>query len=215
MNPAPQPAAPIRLLVADDHMVVRTGIVGLVDAEDDMTVIAQADDGHAAVDAFRQHRPDVTLMDLQMPGMDGIEAITAIRAEAPDARIVVLTTYGGDAQAVRALRAGAKGYLLKTMIRSEMLSAIRAAHQGQDFIPPAMAAAIGAHAGQQALSPREIEVLRMVANSGRNKLAAAEMGITEGTIKVHMKNILAKLEAKDRVQAVMIALRRGIIDLDT
>jgi DNA-binding NarL/FixJ family response regulator len=207
-------AGPIRLLIADDHPVVRSGIAGLVDAEDDMEVVAQADDGRAAVEAFRAHRPDVTLMDLQMAGLDGIEAIARIRAEFPQARIVVLTTYSGDMQAVRALRAGACGYLLKTMIRAEMLKAIRAAHAGQDFIPPALAAAIGAQAGRQALTAREIEVLQLVANSGRNKRVAAEMGLSEGTVKVHMKNILAKLDASDRVQAVMIALRRGIIDLE-
>jgi len=207
-------APPIRLLIADDHPVVRAGIAGLIDAEDDMEVVAQAEDGRSAVEAFRTHRPDVTLMDLQMAGLDGIEAIARIRAEFPHARIVVLTTYSGDMQAVRALRAGACGYLLKTMIRAEMLKAIRAAHAGQDFVPPALAAAIGAHAGQQALTAREIEVLRLVANSGRNKRVAAEMGLSEGTVKVHMKNILAKLDASDRVQAVMIALRRGIIDLE-
>jgi DNA-binding NarL/FixJ family response regulator len=205
---------PIRLLIADDHAVVRAGITGLVDAEPDMQVVAQAEDGRSAVLAFEEHRPDVTLMDLQMSGLDGIDAIARIRAIDPTARIVVLTTYSGDMQAVRALRAGACGYLLKTMIRADMLKAIRAAHAGQDFIPPALAAAIGAHADEQHLTAREIEVLRMVANSGRNKLVAAEMGLSEATVKVHMKNILAKLDATDRVQAVMIALRRGIIDLE-
>ncbi len=206
--------APIRLLIVDDHAVVRAGIAGLIDAEQDMEVVAQAEDGCSAVEAFTNHRPDVTLMDLQMAGMDGMEAIARIRALAPEARIVVLTTYSGDMQAVRALRAGACGYLLKTMIRADMIRAIRIAHAGQPFIPPALAAAIGAHASEQQLTAREVEVLRMVANSGRNKLVAAEMGLSEGTVKVHMKNILAKLDASDRVQAVMIALRRGIIDLE-
>ncbi len=205
---------PIRLLIADDHAVVRAGIAGLIEAEHDMEVVAQAGDGRGAVDEFLAHRPDVTMMDLQMSGMDGIEAITVIRGHAPQARIVVLTTYSGDMQAVRALRAGACGYLLKTMIRADMIRAIRAAHAGQEFVPPALAAAISVHANEQRLTAREIEVLRMVANSGRNKLVAAEMGLSEATIKVHMKNILAKLDASDRVQAVMIALRRGIIDLD-
>lgn len=204
----------IRLLIADDHPVVRAGIAGLIDAEPDMSVVAQVGDGRAAVDAWRLHRPDVTLMDLQMNGLDGIDAITEIRAQWPEARIVVLTTYSGDMQAVRALKAGACGYLLKTMIRADMLRAIRRAHAGLDFVPPALAAAIDAHANQQQLSPREIEVLRLVANSGRNKVVASAMGLSEGTVKVHMKNILAKLEATDRVQAVMIALRRGIIDME-
>jgi len=204
----------IRLLITDDHPVVRAGIAGLIDAEPDMQVVAQADDGQGAVDAYAAHRPDVTLMDLQMQGMDGIEAIARIRALQADARIVVLTTYSGDMQAVRALRAGACGYLLKTMIRADLLKAVRAAHAGEDFVPPALASAIGAHAGSAQLTQREIEVLRMVANSGRNKVVAAEMGLSEATVKVHMKNILAKLDANDRVQAVMIALRRGIIDLE-
>lgn len=207
-------AVRIRLLIADDHAVVRAGIAGLIEAEPDMTVVAQAEDGRSAVEAWRLHRPDVTLMDLQMAGFDGIEAIERIRAISADARIVVLTTYSGDVQAVRALRAGACGYLLKTMIRADMMRAIRAAHAGEDFISPALTAAISAHAGRQPLTPREIEVLRMVANSGRNKLVAVGMGLSEGTVKVHMKNILAKLDASDRVQAVMIALRRGIIELD-
>ena len=205
--------ARIRLLVADDHPVVRAGITGLIAAEPDMTVVAQAEDGRSAVEAWRLHLPDVGLMDLQMAGFDGIQAIRKIREFAPTARIVVLTTYSGDVQAVRALKAGACGYLLKTMIRADMMRAIRAAHAGEDFISPTLKAAIDAHVDQQ-LTQREIEVLRWVANSGRNKLAAAEMGLSEETVKVHMKKVLAKLKATDRVQAVMIALRRGIIDIE-
>jgi DNA-binding NarL/FixJ family response regulator len=205
---------PIRLLIADDHPVVRSGIAGLIEAEDDMTVVAQAGDGLEAVECYRVHCPDVTLMDLQMTGLDGIQAIIQIRAEAPEARIVVLTTYSGDVQALRALKAGACGYLLKTMIRADMLRAIRSAHDGKGFLPPSLAASIQAHSQEQALSGREIEVLRHVANIGSNKVVASAMGLSEGTVKVHMKNILAKLDAGDRVQAVMIALRRGIIDLD-
>ncbi len=206
---------PIRLLIADDHPVVRTGIAGLVDAEPDMAVVAQVADGAAAVTAFELLRPDVTLMDLQMAGLDGIAAITRIRTIDPGARIVVLTTYSGDMQALRALRAGACGYLLKTMIRADMLKAIRAAHAGEDFLPPALVAAMESHSNEQQLTPREVEVLRLVANSGRNKLVADQMGLSEATIKVHMKNILAKLDASDRVQAIMTALRRGIIDLES
>jgi DNA-binding NarL/FixJ family response regulator len=205
----------IRLLVADDHPVVRTGIAGLVNAEPDMEVVAQAEDGTSAVAAFELLRPDVTLMDLQMAGLDGIGAITRIRAIDPNARIVVLTTYSGDMQALRALRAGACGYLLKTMIRADMLTAIRAAHAGENFLPPALAAAMESHATEQQLTAREVEVLKLVAISGRNKLVADQMGLSEATIKVHMKNILAKLGASDRVQAIVIALRRGIIDLES
>jgi DNA-binding NarL/FixJ family response regulator len=204
----------IRLLIADDHPVVRSGIAGLIDAEEDMIVVAQAEDGLEAVECYRACRPDVTLMDLQMTGLDGIQAIVQIRAEAPEARIVVLTTYSGDVQALRALKAGACGYLLKTMIRADMLRAIRSAHEGKGFLSPSLAASIQAHSDEQALSAREIEVLRHVANIGSNKVVASAMGLSEGTVKVHMKNILAKLDASDRVQAVMIALRRGIIDLD-
>jgi len=206
---------PIRLLVADDHPVVRTGIAGLVDAEPDMEVVSQVDDGTAAVTAFELLRPDVTLMDLQMAGLDGIGAIARIRGIDPHARIVVLTTYSGDMQALRALRAGACGYLLKTMIRADMLRAIRAAHAGEGFLPPALAAAMARHSNEQQLTAREVEVLRLVASSGRNKVVADRMGLSEATVKVHMKNILAKLDASDRVQAVMTALRRGIIDLGT
>ena len=205
----------IRLLIADDHPVVRTGIAGLVNAEPDMEVVAQSADGVAAVAAFELLRPDVTLMDLQMSGLDGIGAITRIRAIDPAARIVVLTTYSGDMQAVRALRAGACGYLLKTMIRADMLKAIRAAHAGEDFLPPALMAAMESHANEQQLTAREVEVLKLVANSGRNKVVADQMGLSEATVKVHMKNILAKLDASDRVQAIMTALRRGIIDLES
>jgi len=204
----------IRLLVADDHPVVRAGIAGLIEAEADMTVVAQADNGELAFEAWKVHRPDVTLMDLQMAGFDGVEAIARIRAFEPKARIVVLTTYSGDVQAARALKAGACGYLLKTMIRADMLRAIRTVHAGNDFVAPALTAAINAHADQQKLSQREMEVLRLVAKSGRNKVAASAMGLSEATVKVHMKNILAKLKATDRVQAVMIAIRRGIIDID-
>jgi len=205
---------PIRLVIADDHAVVRAGISGLIDAEPDMEVVAQVEDGRAAVEAFRIHRPDVTLMDLQMAGMDAIEAISQIRALAPEARIIVLTSYSGDMQAVRALRAGACGYLLKTTIRTDMLRAIRAAHTRQDFIPPMLAAVLGAPANEQPLSAREIEVLRTVANNGRTRRVAIEIGLSEATVKAHMKNILTKLNATDRVHAVMIAVHRGIIELE-
>jgi DNA-binding NarL/FixJ family response regulator len=205
---------PIRILIADDHPIVRAGIVGLVDAEPDMVVVAQVSDGAAAVNAFDQLRPDVVLMDLQMAGLDGISATTQIRALDPRARVVVLTSHSGDMQAMRALRAGACGYLLKTMIRADLFKAIRAAHGGEDIIPPVLAATLESHADSQELTAREVEVLRMVANSGRNKVVADQMGLSEATVKVHMKNILAKLDASDRVQAVMTALRRGIIDLE-
>jgi DNA-binding NarL/FixJ family response regulator len=178
-----------------------------------MVLIGQAGNGREAIESFRQHRPDVTLMDLRMPDMSGIEAITAIRAEFPNARIIVLTTYAGDVQATGALKAGASGYLLKNLVRKELLDTIRAVHAGKRRVPPEIATEIAEHVADDALTEREIEVLRRVAAGKSNKVIAAELDISEGTVKTHMKSILPKLDASDRTHAVMIALKRGILDV--
>jgi DNA-binding NarL/FixJ family response regulator len=203
----------IRILTADDHQLLRDGIAAVLEGQDDMTLVGQASSGQEAVEAFRRLRPDVTLMDLRMPGMSGIEAIAAIRTEFPNARIIVLTTYAGDAQAAAALKAGAAGYLLKSLVRKELLETIRVVHSGRRRIPPEIATEIAEHVSDDALTVREIEVLRRVAAGKSNKLIAAELDISEGTVKTHMKSILPKLHASDRTHAVMIALKRGILDL--
>ena len=206
-------SATIRVLVADDHPLLREGIAAVIGAEPDMAVIAEAANGRDAVDRFRQHRPDVTLMDLQMPEMDGLAAIEAIRAECADARIMVLTTYGGDVQALRALKAGASGYLLKSTIRRELVDAVRAVHRGLRAIPAEVAGEIAAHIGDEALSVRELQVLKQVAAGGSNRRVAAQLSISEDTVKAHMKNIMSKLGANDRTHAVTIALKRGMLDV--
>jgi DNA-binding NarL/FixJ family response regulator len=203
----------IRVLTVDDHQLLREGIAAVIESQEDMNLIAQASNGREAVESFRRLRPDVTLMDLRMPDMSGIEAITAIRREFPDARIVVLTTYAGDAQAAAALKAGAVGYLLKNLVRKELLETIRAVHSGKRRVPPEIATEIAEHVADDALTGREIEVLRRVAAGKSNKLIAAELDISEGIVKTHMKSILPKLDASDRTHAVMIALKRGILDL--
>lgn len=203
----------IRVLTADDHAVVRDGISRLVATQPDMEVVAEASDGREAVEQFRNHRPDVTLMDLQMPQMSGIDAISAIRNESPEARIVVLTTYAGDVQVMRALKAGAQGYILKALLRKELLEAIRSVHAGQMRLSPEIAAAVATHALDSALSPREISVLKLVAEGNSNKEIANVLKLSEESIKGYVKNILVKLGANDRTHAVTIALKRGIIDL--
>jgi DNA-binding NarL/FixJ family response regulator len=203
----------IRVLTVDDHQLLREGIAAVIESQEDMTLVAQASNGREAVECFRRLRPDVTLMDLRMPDMSGIEAITAIRSEFRDARIVVLTTYAGDAQASAALRAGAVGYLLKSLVRKELLETIRAVHSGKRRVPPEIATEIAEHVADDALTVREVQVLRRVAAGKSNKLIAAELDISEGTVKTHMKSILPKLDASDRTHAVMIALKRGILDL--
>jgi DNA-binding NarL/FixJ family response regulator len=203
----------IRVLTVDDHQLLREGIAAVIESQEDMTLVAQASNGREAVECFRRLRPDVTLMDLRMPDMSGIEAITAIRSEFRAARIVVLTTYAGDAQAAAALRAGAVGYLLKSLVRKELLETIRAVHAGKRRVPPEIATEIAEHVADDALTVREVEVLRRVAAGKSNKLIAAELDISEGTVKTHMKSILPKLDASDRTHAVMIALKRGILDL--
>lgn len=203
----------IRILTVDDHPLLREGIAAVLGSQEDMTVVAQACNGREAVEAFQRVRPDVTLMDLRMPDMSGIEAISVIRSEFPDARIIVLTTYAGDAQAAAALKAGAAGYLLKSMVRKDLLETIRIVHSGKRRIPPEIATEIAEHVADDSLTERETEVLRRVAAGKSNKLIAAELRISEGTVKTHMKSILPKLNASDRTHAVMIALKRGILDL--
>jgi DNA-binding NarL/FixJ family response regulator len=193
--------------------LLREGIGAVLEGQPDMALVGQASNGREAVDMFRQLRPDVTLMDLRMPDMNGIEAITAIRREFPNARIIVLTTYAGDVQASAALRAGASGYLLKSLVSKELLETIRAVHAGKRRVPGEIASEIAEHVADDALSQREIDVLRRVAAGKSNKVIAAELNISEGTVKTHMKSILPKLDATDRTHAVMIALKRGIFDL--
>src|SRR6202451_1004610 len=203
----------IGVLTVDDHPLLREGIAALVNAESDMKLVAEAANGHEAIEKFRLHQPDVTLMDLQMPALNGIEAIISIRSEFPEARIIVLTTYVGDVQVLRALKAGARGYLLKGLLRKELLETIRAVHSGQKRLPPEIAAEVAEHATDDSLTPREIDVLRLIAGGNANKEIAAQLSLTEETVKGHVKNILAKLSAKDRTHAVTIGIKRGIIEL--
>jgi DNA-binding NarL/FixJ family response regulator len=206
-------ASAIRILTVDDHPLLRDGIAAVLESQPDMTLVGQACNGREAIECFRRLRPDVTLMDLRMPDISGIEAITAIRAEFPEARIIVLTTYAGDAQAAAALKAGAAGYLLKNQVRKELLETIRVVHSGKRRILPEIASEIAEHFADDVLTQREVEVLKRVAAGKPNKLIAAELDISEGTVKTHMKSILPKLDASDRTHAVMIALKRGILDL--
>jgi DNA-binding NarL/FixJ family response regulator len=203
----------IGILCVDDHPLLREGIAALVNAESDMKLVAEATNGKDAIEKFRLHRPDVTLMDLQMPALNGIEAIIGIRGEFPNARIIVLTTYKGDVQVLRALKAGARGYLLKADVRRELLETIRAVHGGQKRIPAEIAAELADHAADEDLTPRELDVLRLIAAGSANKEIASRLSIGEETVKSHVTNILAKLRANDRTHAVTIGLKRGIIEL--
>ena len=203
----------IRLLTVDDHPIVRDGIARLIATQPDMEMVAEASDGQEAVEQFRKHQPDVTLMDLQMPNMNGMDAIGSIRGEFPEARIIVLTTYAGDVQVVRALKAGAQGYLLKGSLRKELIETIRGVHAGQKRLSPELATGIAEHATDNALTPREISVLTLIAGGNTNKEIAAQLSVTEESVKSYVKNILAKLDANDRTHAVTIAVKRGIIGL--
>jgi DNA-binding NarL/FixJ family response regulator len=199
-------------MMVDDHPLMREGIAAVIEQTDGIAVVGQASTGQQAIELFRDCRPDVTLMDLQMPGMNGIETMTAIRQEFPTARFIVITTYEGDVQALRALKAGASGYLLKSMIWNDLPESIRVVHAGRRKIPPEVAAALAEHVTDDLLSEREVQVLRRVAVGTSNKVIAAELSVAEATIKAHMKNILAKLGANDRTHAVTIAMKRGFLD---
>ena len=205
-------AACIRILVVDDHPLLRSGIDALVSGQPDMKVVAEGANGREAIQQFRAHHPDITLMDLQMPDMSGLDAIMAIRGEFPDARIIVLTTYGGDAQALRALQAGARAYLLKNSVHKELLDTIRSVHAGKKAMSAEVSYELAEHATDDTLTPAEIEVLRLIAEGNANKQIADQLGITEDTVKGRVKNILSKLGASDRTHAAMIGLKRGIIE---
>ena len=206
-------ASPIRILTVDDHQLIRVGIATLLMPEPDMTLVGEANNGRDAIAKFSELRPDVTLMDLQMPEMSGFDAILAIRNQFPGARIIVLTTYTGDVQAQRAIKAGAQAYLLKNLLHKELLSTIRAVHAGRKAISPDIAARVAEHSGDEGLTPKEIEVLRLIAAGNANKEIAAQLSVTEETVKSRVKNILDKLGANDRTHAVTIGLKRGIIEL--
>ena len=202
----------IRILVVDDHPLLRQGIAGLVGDQPDMSLVAEASNGREAILQFRAYRPDITLMDLQMPEMNGLDAIAAIRGEYPEARIVVLTTYTGDVQVLRALKAGARAYLLKNLLHKELLETIRAVHAGKKTLSPELSYQLAEHATDDALTPAEIAVLRLIAAGNANKQIADQLSITEETVKGRVKNILSKLGANDRTHAAMIGLKRGIIE---
>jgi DNA-binding NarL/FixJ family response regulator len=205
--------APIRILAVDDHLLIRVGIATLVGPEADMKLVGEASTGREAIAKFRECHPDVTLMDLQMPEMNGIDAMIAIRDEFPEARFIVLTTYTGDVQVFRALKAGAQAYVMKNLVHKELLQTIRAVYAGRKTMSPEVAAQVAAHAGEEALTAREIDVLRLVAAGCANKEIAAQLSITEETVKSRVKNILLKLGANDRTHAATIGLKRGIIEL--
>jgi DNA-binding NarL/FixJ family response regulator len=203
----------IRIMSVDDHALLRQGIAALIKTQPDMQLVAEASDGEEAIAQFRAHRPDVTLMDVQMPNVNGVEAISRIKSEFPDAKIIVLSTYAGDVQILRAIKSGALGYLLKGNVRTELLEAIRTVHAGRKRIPPEIAAELAEHAADDQLSTREIDVLRLIGAGNANKQIADKLSIGETTVKNHISNILSKLGANDRAHAVTIALQRGIIEL--
>ncbi|MGZ3195788.1 MAG: response regulator [Croceibacterium sp.] len=205
--------AHIRVLCVDDHPVVLKGIVGLVETQSNMEVVAEARTGRDAIEQFRAHRPDVTLMDLQMPELGGLDAIVAIRGEFPEARIIVLTTYAGDVQALRAMKAGARAYLLKNTLHKELLDTIRAVHGGKKALSQEVSFELAEHATDDVLTPAEVRVLRLIAHGNANKEIAAQLALSEETIKGQVRNILSKLGAKDRTHAAMIGFKRGVIEL--
>ena len=203
---------PIRILAVDDHVLLREGIAGLVAGQSDMSLVAQASNGREAIHQFRTHCPDITLMDLQMPEMNGVDAMIAIRGEFPEARIIVLTTYTGDVQVLRALKAGARAYLLKNLVHKELLETIRAVHAGKKTVSPEVSFQLAEHATDDALTPAEVRVLRLIAEGNANKEIAAQLSVSEETVKGQVRNILSKLGANDRTHAAMIGLKRGIIE---
>jgi len=205
-------SSPIRILAVDDHPLVREGIAGLIGVQADMTLVAQAGNGREAIQQFRTHRPDVTLMDVQMPEMDGLDALIAIRTEFPEARVIMLTTYEGDAHILRALKAGAQGYLLKNTLHSELLRTIRAVHAGKKSLSPEVSFQVAEHMSDDALTPAEVAVLRLIAAGNANKEIADQLGVTEDTVKGRVKSILSKLDANDRAHAAIIGVKRGIIE---
>jgi DNA-binding NarL/FixJ family response regulator len=205
--------SPIRILVVDDHPVVRAGIEALMTGHADMLVVAQAANGREAIQHFRTYRPDVTLMDIQMPEMNGLDALMAIRNESPEARIIMLTTYAGDAQVMRAIKAGAHGYLLKNSLHRELLDTIRAVHAGKKALSAEASFQVAEHAADDALTPAEIRVLQLIAKGNANKEIAEQLSISEETVKGQVRNILSKLDAKDRTHAAMIGIKRGLIGL--
>jgi DNA-binding NarL/FixJ family response regulator len=203
----------IRVLTVDDHALIREGVAALIANQKDMSLVGEASNGREAIEQFRSHRPDVTLMDLQMPEMNGIDALIAIRSEFPEARIIVLTTYAGDALCKRAMKAGAQAYILKGNVRKDLLDTIRAVRAGKKILHAEVAAELATHAADDSLSEREIEVLSLIAAGNSNKLVADQLAISEDTVKGHVKNILSKLGVNDRTHAVTAALKRGIIEL--
>jgi DNA-binding NarL/FixJ family response regulator len=205
-------SSPIRILAVDDHALLREGIAALVAGQSDMSLVGHASNGREAIHQYRVHRPDITLMDLQMPEMTGLDAMIAIRGEFPEARIIILTTYTGDVQVLRALKAGARAYLLKNLLHKELLETIRAVHAGKKTVSPDVSFQLAEHATDDALTPAEVRVLRLIAEGNANKEIAAQLSISEETVKGQVRNILSKLGANDRTHAAMIGVRRGIIE---
>jgi DNA-binding NarL/FixJ family response regulator len=208
-----KPSKPISVFIVDDHPVFRQGLVSILDGEPDIVLVGEASTGRQALGSYRQLQPDVVVMDIQMPEMNGIEATGLIRREFPDARIIVLTTYEGDVHALRAMKAGASAYMLKSMVRKELIDTIRAVQAGRRYVTPSVAVSMASHLRGDALTVREIQVLELAAAGKTNRLIGVQLGISEATVKVHMKNVLSKMNANDRTHAVVLAVERGIIDL--